>query len=653
MPSIPRWAKGFLPRPKAYFGALAATIAWHLALLAASSWWSPGTIVVLALVPAAFLVVWAAISPVASLRRSGLDDAGGIPAQDNPVLRHMGTTVLQLVVFAAVWLLGGLWVFRTGVGVPDLLDLLPIPVLDWFIWVIVRGVLIALVALTLLAAIIQCAYLISRLSEGARSFLLGWSGLMLAWGILRALPLLSDWLSWLPELSFREFVSVGDGFELRTVYYESGPYAAAFVLVILLVVASRWLYQVVTTTAQTPGQPATSAPSAGGSTRRILALNERILIVLAALSLVFVYDVFTNNHAVRQELPRALVRPIVAYHNDAGFTRGLPFVTSQGHIDHPLDGVDTLLIKAAGDVRLHGAASDSITLDYALRTFAESAQAAESYHELVDVITLQNGTTLEVLVRTPPAQTGIATRVRYDVAVPPGVHAVIESQDGLIEAHGLADGLTARLRRSSLRATEVRGPVTVESVDGDVWLTSVEGDVSVNHHNGRVEVHGVRGNLELEGEDGTFESSDVRGTVRANLKRSLGRFARLGGDLVVDGLMTRIQADSVTGAMTVRGVLSPIDLRRPYAPVSVRSDRGNVTVQLDPGIDWRLQLVAERGAIHASLPDEFVSSQESQRGGQRVTAVKGSGEMVFEGEVRRADLVIRAAGGPSTPSAGR
>ena len=303
MPSIPRWAKGFLPRPKAYFGALAATIAWHLALLAASSWWSPGTIVVLALVPAAFLVVWAAISPVASLRRSGLDDAGGIPAQDNPVLRHMGTTVLQLVVFAAVWLLGGLWVFRTGVGVPDLLDLLPIPVLDWFIWVIVRGVLIALVALTLLAAIIQCAYLISRLSEGARSFLLGWSGLMLAWGILRALPLLSDWLSWLPELSFREFVSVGDGFELRTVYYESGPYAAAFVLVILLVVASRWLYQVVTTTAQTPGQPATSAPSAGGSTRRILALNERILIVLAALSLVFVYDVFTNNQAVRKSFP--------------------------------------------------------------------------------------------------------------------------------------------------------------------------------------------------------------------------------------------------------------------------------------------------------------------------------------------------------------
>ena len=270
------------------------------------------------------------------------------------------------------------------------------------------------------------------------------------------------------------------------------------------------------------------------------------------------------------------------------------------------------------------------------------------------MITLQNGTTLEVLVRTPPAQTGIATRVRYDVAVPPGVHAVIESQDGLIEAHGLADGLTARLRRSSLRATEVRGPVTVESVDGDVWLTSVEGDVSVNHHNGRVEVHGVRGNLELEGEDGTFESSDVRGTVRANLKRSLGRFARLGGDLVVDGLMARIQADSVTGAMTVRGVLSPIDLRRPYAPVSVRSDRGNVTVQLDPGIDWRLQLVAERGAIHASLPDEFVSSQEAPSGGQRVTAVKGSGEMVFEGEVRRRrPRHLRRPGGPSTPSAGR
>lgn len=650
MPTIPRRTERLLSGPKAYLGALGATIAWHLALLAGSSWWSPGAIVLLALLPALFLVVWAAASPVAYFRRAGVGELEEALERDaakgNPVLLHFGSTVVQLVIFTAVWLAGALWVFGRGVGVPNLLDLLPIPVLDWFVWMIVRVVLNALVALALLAAVIQCAYLTSRLSDGGRPFLLVWSGLMLAWGAIRALPHLTDWLAWLPELSFQEFVTVGDGFELRTVYYESSPYAAALVVLVVLLVASSWLYRVVTGTVSLAPAPEPATPASqteGGSVRRVLALNERILIILAALSLVFVYDVIANYRTVREELPRSLARRVVAYRNDQGFTRGIPFVASEGRIDQSSAGVDTILIKAPGDVRLQGAQGDTIAIDYTLRTFAESARAAEAYHELVDVITLRDGSTLEVLVRTPPAQAGIATRVRYDIALPRGVHAVVETEDGLIEAHGLADGLTARLHRASLRATEVAGRVSVESVDGDVWLTSVDGDVSVNHRNGRVEVHGVRGNLEITGEYGTFESSDVRGNVKARLTRSVGRFARLDGDLAVEGLMARIQADGVTGTTTIQGVLSPIVVRDPLAPITVKSDRGNVTVQLDPSVDWRLQLAAERGAIHTSLPDQFATSKEAQRGSQRVTAVRGSGATVFQGEVRYADLSVAAA----------
>lgn len=644
MPTIPRWTERLFPYPKVYLGALGATIVWHLALLVGASRWNPGAIVVLSLIPAAFLVIWAVLSPIGLWLRTGLGDPETVPLRKSLVLSHLGATVVQLILFAAVWLLGGLWVFRAGVGVPNLLDYLPIPVIDWFAWIVVRAVLISLVALTLLAAVTQCAFLISRLSEGWRTFLFIWGGLMLTWGSLRALPGLAEWLAWLPKLSIQEFVSVGDGFELRTSYYESGPYAAAFILVALLLFASRWLLGVITAPALPANHESPEAQGAadGGTPRRILQLNERVLIVFAALSLVFVYDVFTNNRTVREGFQHSLVRPVVAYQDDLGFTRGVPFVSSQGRIDLPSTGITTLYIKAPGDIRLHAANSDSIAIDYTLRTFAESAKAAQAYHELVDVVTLQAGGTLEVILRTPPAQKGIGARVRYDVALPRGVHAMIEVQDGLIEAHGLADGLTAQLTRSSLRATEVQGSVAIESVDGDVWLTSVDGDVTVTHHNGRVEVHGVKGNLEIYGDHGTFESSDVHGSVEAHITRSLGRFARVGGDLTVDGLMARIQVDDVKGAVGVKGVLSPIALSNPLATVTLQSDRGNVTVDLDANVDWRLQLASERGSIYTTLPDEFTTSREVQRGNQRVTAIKGGGGTIFQGEIRHADLSVGA-----------
>ena len=118
---------------------LAATIVWHFALLVGASRWNPGAIVVLALVPAAFLVVWAVVIPDRLLLRTGLGDPERCSARKKPRPSQFGSTIVQLVLFAAVWLLGGLWVFLAGVGVPNLLDLLPIPVIDWFVWIVVRA----------------------------------------------------------------------------------------------------------------------------------------------------------------------------------------------------------------------------------------------------------------------------------------------------------------------------------------------------------------------------------------------------------------------------------------------------------------------------------------------------------------------------------
>src|SRR5690606_4012475 len=166
MPALLRWTERVLAYPRVYLGALAATIATHLILLFLAPRWNAGIVLVLAAAPSLFLVVWAVLSPIGLLRRDyeefSATRSGGVKL----VLAHLGATALQLIVFSAVWLLGARWVFLQGVGVPTLLDLLPIPIIDWFVWIVVRVVIVAWIALTLVAAIAQCSYLVGLLTDG-------------------------------------------------------------------------------------------------------------------------------------------------------------------------------------------------------------------------------------------------------------------------------------------------------------------------------------------------------------------------------------------------------------------------------------------------------------------------------------------------------
>jgi len=638
MATITRWPGRLFIYPKVYLGALLATLVWHLVLYFGASGWGAGRITVLAALPAAFMLLWAVLAPI-GLLKTALEGDDAASGSYRVLLVHFGSTALQIVAFAAVLLLGGLWVVLRGVGVPTLLDLLPIPVIDWFVWLVVRGLGISLVAVVLLAAVAQCAYTVSKLAERFRGFLFLWSGAMLSWAVLRALPRLSDWLSWLPRISFEEFVAVGDGFELQRSYYESGPYAAALILALLLVALAGWVYGIVKDSAAKP-RPPVPQPQAGGGVRHILDMRERLLIFIAALSLAFVYDVFENRSAVEAGLQGTLIRPAVVLQDDLGFFRGAPFVSSEGRISHPAAGIKTLVVRVAGDVRLFHSENEEISVTYTIRTYAASQRAAQSYHDLVGIGFARSGDRLELLLQTPPSDGSVEARARYDITLPPGIQAVLDADYGSVEVHDVRGGIVATLRQASMRATDVQGDVEVEAVDGDVWLTGILGDVTIRHQNGRVEVHGVSGRLDLSGEHTTFESSDVQGDVTVRLTRSLAKLYRVQGAIDVEARMTRLWTDRIHGRSLIRGTLSPITLAGPIAPVELISDRGNVVVHLASDLDWNVRLASRRGEVIASFPEEFSVSSAMERDRRVLTAVKGSGETLFQSEVAGAHLTL-------------
>src|SRR5690606_31761250 len=123
-------------------------------------------------------------------------------------------------------------------GVPDLLDMLPIPDVGWMVDFLGKGLAMSLVLIPALAAATQVAYLFARMVEGYRAAMGAWIFVMLSWAALRIVPPLTGLFRWLPDIAFRELYSVAPAWEFRSVLVDPGPIAAFLVFTLGLAAAA-------------------------------------------------------------------------------------------------------------------------------------------------------------------------------------------------------------------------------------------------------------------------------------------------------------------------------------------------------------------------------------------------------------------------------
>jgi len=215
------------------------SLLWQAVLCVVASDATGGMMTLLAWAPLALVPLWAMWTTGAMIhRRVSSDRAASSPSGWPVLLLQLAAAAIQSIALALV-VIGGAWfVFLMTLGVPDLLDILPIPDVGWLTGFVFKGIFLAFLVVPLLCALTQTAYLIGRLVDGYRAALGVWAFVVVAWGSMRILPLLGDALAWLPDIPFQEVFEVGPVFEFRTVYVDTGPFGALVALAIVLAAAT-------------------------------------------------------------------------------------------------------------------------------------------------------------------------------------------------------------------------------------------------------------------------------------------------------------------------------------------------------------------------------------------------------------------------------
>lgn len=216
------------------------SLLWQAALWLFASESNAGMMTILAWAPLALAPPWSVASACMMLHRRVLsEERTPKPSVAWKVLfRQVVAVVLQTLAFAGIVALGAFLVFRLTLGVPNLLDILPIPDVGWVVDLLAKGAALGFAFIPALVAATQTAYLFSRLVDGYRTALGVWVFVILAWGAFRLLPPLATALAWLPDIPFQELFAVGPAYEFRTVYLESAPFGALLVIACALIAAA-------------------------------------------------------------------------------------------------------------------------------------------------------------------------------------------------------------------------------------------------------------------------------------------------------------------------------------------------------------------------------------------------------------------------------
>ncbi len=212
----------------------------------------------------------------------------------------------------------------------------------------------------------------------------------------------------------------------------------------------------------------------------------------------------------------------------------------------------------------------------------------------------------------------------------------VEHGDVKLERVG---AMTLSLKFGNAEAESVRGSAEVKGEHAAVKLAHVSGHARVDTSFENVHLEDVAEDVEAKTEHGAIEASKIKGAIRAEASFDGVSLTDIGGhaDVKVDhgsvqghdlakGATIRATGDDVTldgfrGAVRVEARRGSVHLepRGPLTePLSVTTEHGTITLQVDAGSRFDLAAWARPGNVEVGLTD-FVSSEK--------TASKASGRV--------------------------
>jgi hypothetical protein len=312
------------------------------------------------------------------------------------------------------------------------------------------------------------------------------------------------------------------------------------------------------------------------------------------------------------------------------------------------------------------AATLTATLRSSGRTAAEAAMVLEGYSLALEP---ERGV-LRVSLQGKPARVSdqdarlfLGASVDYVVTVPEGIGLAVQSQSGDVVVEGPFASCRLETRYGDITVLGAHGDVTALSGSGDVALRSIVGGrVRVESGYGVLQLEDiVASDLHAETRSGDLTLATARadrmrldtryGTVAVHDAEGAVRASSRSGNVDLSNVRGEVVAESQYGRVAVEGVLSGLRARSSSGDVHVlaadgsvntsewnlSSGYGQVTLQVPPGFNCRLQASTRYGDVECAFPITIDGGKRKNgalkgivgAGGPTVTMSSGSGNVAL------------------------
>jgi DUF4097 and DUF4098 domain-containing protein YvlB len=245
------------------------------------------------------------------------------------------------------------------------------------------------------------------------------------------------------------------------------------------------------------------------------------------------------------------------------------------------------------------------------------------------------------------ANVEVSTR-RGDIRIAGRAGNIITSSHGDVTVADNAGNLNISLRRGSVRATNIKGDVSVDGRVDDTTISDVGGEVrlsgdffgqmnlakvakGVSFHSARTDMQMARLDGDLTMESGDLHARTIMGPMHLTTRAK---------DIHLEDVSGNLKIDNSNGTVEYRA-------GKGLGDVEINNQRGTVQVMLPNTAAFRIDARADRGEIESDFPSIQIKSEHNS---QSASGTVGSGGPQVRLTNDRGDVHIRQSTGASAPA---
>jgi len=264
-------------------------------------------------------------------------------------------------------------------------------------------------------------------------------------------------------------------------------------------------------------------------------------------------------------------------------------VTREVSISQPWSGCTDIEVRVVnGSVELRKGETDNVRVTGIRTVGGATAAEATANMDQVEIYTGERSGkpgTLLVELRYPEELRTNSPGAKLLIEVPEACPADVRTSNGSVRATGMKGQVTLHSSNGTVVATQIEGSIVVETSNGKVDVSDSKGDVKASTSNGHITTRAIDGSCELRTSNGGIEIADVQGSAVAE------------------------------------------------------TSNGSIRASVAPPVDGQIDLRASNGGIHLTLPKDVATELEAGTSNGRVHVDLTEGKLVYQ---RRGKAVVKA-----------